>query len=33
VPYVDEEVCWAIEKHEALHCFPDESVGCPDPAA
>jgi hypothetical protein len=26
-PYVDEEVAWAIEKHEALRFFPDESVG------
>lgn len=26
-PYVDEEVAWAIEKHEALRYFPDESVG------
>ena len=25
-PYVDEEVRWAIEKHEALRYFPDESV-------
>jgi hypothetical protein len=24
---VDEEVAWAIEKHEALRYFPDESVG------
>jgi hypothetical protein len=26
-PYVDEEVAWAIEKHEALRYFPDASVG------
>src|SRR5215471_20868546 len=26
-PYVEEEVAWAIEKHEALRYFPDESVG------
>jgi len=26
-PYVDEEVSWSIEKHEALRYFPDESVG------
>jgi hypothetical protein len=26
-PYVDEEVAWAIEKHEPLRYFPDESVG------
>ncbi|HEX3785856.1 MAG TPA: HD domain-containing protein [Pseudonocardiaceae bacterium] len=26
-PYVEEEVAWAIEKHEALRFFPDESVG------
>jgi hypothetical protein len=26
-PYVDEEVAWAIEKHEALRFFADESVG------
>jgi hypothetical protein len=26
-PYVDAEVAWAIEKHEALRYFPDESVG------
>jgi hypothetical protein len=25
-PYVDEEVAWAIEKHQALRFFPDESV-------
>ncbi len=32
-PYVDEEVAWAIEKHEALRYFPDESVGYRYPAA
>jgi hypothetical protein len=32
-PYVDEEVCWAIEKHEALRYFPDESVGYTYPEA
>lgn len=26
-PYVDEEIAWAIEKHEALRYFADESVG------
>jgi hypothetical protein len=26
-PYVDEEVAWAVEKHEALRYFADESVG------
>jgi len=26
-PYVDEEVAWAIEKHEALRFYADESVG------
>jgi hypothetical protein len=26
-PYVDEEVSWAIRKHQALRFFPDESVG------
>ena len=26
-PYVDEEVAWAIEKHQALRYFADESVG------
>jgi hypothetical protein len=25
-PYVDAEVAWAIEKHEGLRYFPDESV-------
>ncbi len=32
-PYVDEEVTWAIEKHEALRYFPDESVGYTYPQA
>jgi hypothetical protein len=32
-PYVDEEVRWAIEKHEALRYFPDESVGYSYPEA
>src|SRR5579863_5714751 len=32
-PYVDEEVSWAIEKHEALRYFPDESVGYRYPEA
>jgi hypothetical protein len=32
-PYVDEEVRWAIEKHEALRYFPDESVGYTYPKA
>ena len=32
-PYVDEEVRWSIEKHEALRYFPDESVGYTYPAA
>ena len=31
-PYVDEEVAWSIEKHEALRYFPDESVGYTYPA-
>jgi hypothetical protein len=26
-PYVDEEIAWAIEKHQALRYFADESVG------
>jgi hypothetical protein len=25
-PYVDEEVSWAREKHQALRFFPEESV-------
>ena len=32
-PYVDEEVAWAIEKHQALRFFPDESVGYEYPEA
>jgi HD domain len=32
-PYVNEEVAWAIEKHEALRYFPDESVGYTYPQA
>ena len=32
-PYVDEEIAWAIEKHEALRYFPDESVGYEYPQA
>ena len=32
-PYVDEEVAWAIEKHQALRFFPDESVGYEYPDA
>ena len=32
-PYVDEEVSWAIEKHEALRYFPDETVGYTYPEA
>lgn len=32
-PYVDEEVSWAIEKHEALRYFADESVGYSYPKA
>ncbi|GIT22836.1 MAG: hypothetical protein CM1200mP40_25180 [Gammaproteobacteria bacterium] len=26
-PYVDEEVAWAIQKHQALRFFADDSVG------
>lgn len=26
-PYVDEEVAWAVQHHQALRFFPDESVG------
>ena len=26
-PYVDEEIAWAVEKHQALRYFADESVG------
>ncbi len=32
-PYVDEEVAWAIQKHEALRYYPDESVGYSYPQA
>ena len=32
-PYVDEETAWAIEKHQALRFFPDESVGYEYPDA
>ena len=32
-PYVDEEIAWAIQKHEALRYFPDESVGYRYPEA
>ncbi len=32
-PYVDEEVSWAIEKHQALRFFPDKSVGYEYPDA
>jgi hypothetical protein len=32
-PYVDEEVMWAVEKHEALRYFADESVGYTYPDA
>jgi hypothetical protein len=32
-PYVDEEVAWAIEKHEALRYFADESAGYAYPEA
>jgi HD domain len=32
-PYVDEEVAWAIEKHEALRYYPDESAGYSYPQA
>jgi hypothetical protein len=32
-PYVDEEIAWAIEKHEALRYFADESVGYSYPSA
>jgi hypothetical protein len=32
-PYVDEEVAWAIEKHQALRFFPDTSVGYEYPEA
>jgi hypothetical protein len=32
-PYVDEEVSWAIQKHQALRFFADESVGYEYPRA
>ena len=32
-PYVDEEVAWAIEKHEALRYYPDEAAGYSYPDA
>lgn len=32
-PYVDEEVAWAIEKHQALRFYADESVGYEYPEA
>jgi hypothetical protein len=32
-PYVDEEIVWAVEKHQALRYFPDESVGYAYPAS
>jgi hypothetical protein len=32
-PYVDEEIAWAIEKHQALRFFPDDSVGYEYPEA
>lgn len=32
-PYVDEEVAWAIEKHQALRFFADDSVGYEYPEA
>jgi hypothetical protein len=32
-PYVAEEVAWAVEKHEALRYFADESVGYTYPEA
>jgi hypothetical protein len=32
-PYVDEEVAWAIEKHQALRFFPDEAAGYGYPEA
>jgi len=32
-PYVDEEVTWAIQKHQALRFFADESVGYEYPYA
>lgn len=32
-PYVDEEVSWAIEKHQALRFFADDTVGYEYPEA
>lgn len=32
-PYVTEEISWAIEAHQALRFFPDESVGYEYPEA
>ena len=32
-PYVDEEIAWAIEAHQSLRFFPDESVGYAYPEA
>lgn len=32
-PYVDEEVAWAVERHQALRFFADESVGYGYPEA
>ncbi len=32
-PYVDPEIAWAIEKHQALRFFPDLSVGYEYPEA
>ncbi|MEQ8955594.1 MAG: HD domain-containing protein [Gammaproteobacteria bacterium] len=32
-PYVSEEVAWAIEAHQALRFYPDESVGYEYPEA
>ncbi|HET9899113.1 MAG TPA: hypothetical protein VFQ44_29665 [Streptosporangiaceae bacterium] len=32
-PYVDEEIAWAVQKHEPLRYFPDESVGYSYPEA
>src|SRR5437773_1019975 len=32
-PYVDEEIAWAIEKHEALRYYPDEAAGYSYPEA
>jgi len=31
-PYVDEEIAWAVEKHQALRYFADPSVGYDYPA-